>query len=90
MEWLLSNIEALGFAAAILGTVSLVPQVVKTLKSHSVSDISLIIYLIICIDSLLWLTYGLTLFLKPLIIQSTITFSCSSLMVTMKLLWRKK
>ncbi|MCF8494209.1 MAG: hypothetical protein K9G65_02295 [Rickettsiaceae bacterium] len=38
-DWLLKNIEVLGFSAAILGTISLFPQVIKTIKSHSVSGI---------------------------------------------------
>lgn len=88
MEWLLNNIEILGFIAAILGTFSLVPQVLKTWRSHSVGGISLVMYFIISIDSLLWLTYGFVLSLTPLIIQSSITFSCACTMVIMKLLWK--
>ena len=46
------NIQILGFIAAILGTCSLIPQVIKILRSHSTSGISLMMYLIIAIDSL--------------------------------------
>jgi len=87
-KWLLTNIETLGFIAAFLGMISLVPQVLKTWNSHSARDISLIMYLIIGLDSLLWLTYGFVLSLSPLIFQSSITFSCASLMIIMKLLWK--
>jgi MtN3 and saliva related transmembrane protein len=87
-KWLLTNTETLGFIAAFLGTLSLVPQVLKTWNSHSTRDISLIMYLIISLDSLLWLTYGFVLSLTPLIFQSSITFSCASLMIIMKLLWK--
>lgn len=90
LELLIHNIDILGFIAAILGTFSLVPQVVKTMRSQSVSGISMIMYIIITVDSLLWLTYGIVLSIAPLIVQSTITFSCSFIMIIMKLLWEKK
>jgi len=88
LTWLLNNIEIVGFTASILGTVSLIPQVLKTWRSRSVSDISLVMYLIIGIDSLLWLIYGLVLALKPLIVQSSIIFFCACIMMIMKLLWK--
>lgn len=88
MECSISNIEILGFAAAFLGTLSLIPQVFKTWRSGSTSGISLIMYVVITIDSLLWLIYGVILSLIPLVIQSSITFSCACAMVIMKLLWK--
>ena len=30
LEWLITNTEILGFTAAVLGTFSLIPQVIKT------------------------------------------------------------
>lgn len=90
LEWLILNIEILGFIAAVLGTFSLVPQVIKTWKFQAVSGISLIMYIIISIDSLLWLTYGIVLSIAPLIVQSSITFSCAFVMIIMKLLWEQR
>lgn len=87
LESLIKNIEILGFTAAMLGTFSLVPQVIKTWKSHSVAGISLIMYIIISIDSILWLIYGTVLSLVPLIVQGSITFSCAFTMIIMKVLW---
>ncbi len=90
MEWLINNPEILGFVAAILGTLSLIPQVIKTWTSRSVKGISLTMYIIISIDSILWLFYSSTLWLVPLIVQSSIIFSCASSMIVMKLLWNNK
>lgn len=80
-----SYIETLGFLAAILGTFSLIPQVIKTWKSNSVRDISLSMYFIIAADSILWLSYGIILHLLPLIAQSFITFSAAFIMIILKL-----
>ena len=90
LEWLIANTEILGFTAAVLGTFSLIPQVIKTWKSHSVISISLIMYVIISIDSVLWLIYGSVLALTPLIVQSSITFTCAFMMILMKLLWNNR
>lgn len=81
-------IEILGLIAASLGTISLIPQVIKILNSRSTHSISLTMYIIISIDSILWLSYGLNLSLRPLIIQSSITLACSCLIVVLKLLWK--
>ena len=90
LEWLIANTEILGFTAAVLGTFSLIPQVIKTWTSHSVISISLIMYFIISIDSVLWLIYGSMLALIPLIVQSSITFTCAFMMIIMKLLWNNR
>jgi MtN3 and saliva related transmembrane protein len=87
LGWLYNNIEIVGFIAALLGTCSLVPQVIKILKSKSTVSISLIMYIIIAIDSILWLIYGLTLSLHPLIVQSCITGCCAFIVIITKLLW---
>lgn len=88
--WLITNIEIIGFIASVLGTFSLVPQVIKTYKSRSVAGISLIMYIIISIDSVLWLIYGGVLSLTPLIVQSSIILTAAFLMVIMKLLWKDR
>lgn len=82
------HIEILGLIAASLGTISLIPQVIKILNSRSTHSISIIMYIIISIDSILWLCYGISLSLRPLIIQSSITLTCSCLIVALKLLWK--
>lgn len=80
--------EMIGLFAAFLGTISLVPQLIKICKEKSAHDISMIMYIIICIDSILWFTYGLVLSLRPLIIQSIITFVCAFAIIVMKRIWR--
>lgn len=88
MDYIINNIQILGFIAALLGTVSLVPQVIKMWKTRSVQSISLLMYVIISIDSVLWLTYGIVLSLTPLIIQSMLTLTCALSVVVMKMLWK--
>ena len=52
------NVEIIGFIAAILTTASFVPQVIKTWKSKSTENLSLIMYLAMFIGIVLWFIYG--------------------------------
>ena len=90
LESLINNVEILGFTATALGTLALIPQIIKTYTSRTVVGISLITYVIICLNSVLWITYGVVLTLTPLIIQSLITFTSAFVMIIMKLLWEQK
>ena len=68
------NLIYLGLIAGILTTISFLPQVIKTFKTRKTDDISLLMYIILCVGTFLWLSYG---FLKkdiPLILANLITF----------------
>ena len=53
------NIEYIGLIAAILTTSGFAPQVYKTLKTKSVTGVSLTMYLVLFIGMLFWLYYGI-------------------------------
>jgi MtN3 and saliva related transmembrane protein len=56
-----SWIEALGLVAGSLTTVSFLPQAVKVWRSRSTHDISLLMFSLMLIGTVLWLTYGILL-----------------------------
>jgi len=88
LRYISTNIEFVGFIAASLGTISLIPQAIKVFLSRSTESISMIMYVIICIDSLLWMAYGVVLSLTPLIVQSSLTLACALSITLMKFLWK--
>ena len=49
----------LGYIAAVLTTLSFVPQAVKTLKTQDTQSISLIMYLMFTTGVFFWFCYGL-------------------------------
>ncbi|MBW2975664.1 SemiSWEET transporter [Candidatus Woesearchaeota archaeon] len=49
----------LGLLAGTLTTVSFIPQVIKSFKMKETRDISLLMYIILCIGVLSWLIYGI-------------------------------
>jgi len=53
--------EALGYLAAVLTTISFVPQAYKTIRTKNTSGISFAMYLLFTAGVLLWFAYGIAL-----------------------------
>jgi MtN3 and saliva related transmembrane protein len=78
-------VSLLGISAAILTTISLLPQVLKTIKTKKTKDISLGMYTIYCLGLLLWLIYGFLINDLPLILANSITFLLSLCILVLKI-----
>ncbi len=77
----MDSIKTLGLVAGTLTTISFLPQVIKTWKSRSAKDLSLGMFSVFCLGTLLWLTYGIVIDSSPVIIANAITlFLCSVLL----------
>ena len=61
-------VELVGGIAAVLTTLSFLPQVLKAWRSRSARDVSLLMLLLFLAGVLLWLCYGLALGSLPLIL----------------------
>lgn len=77
--------EAVGMVAAVLTTVSFVPQVWHSFKTRDVSGISLPMYSIFTVGIALWLAYGILLQAWPLIVANGITLCLAGAILQMKL-----
>ena len=64
----------IGVLAGICTSGSLLPQVIKTLRTRNTRDISLQMYVLLAIGVFLWTVYGLMLREFPIIIANG--FSC--------------
>lgn len=71
-------IESIGIIAAMLTTAAYFPQVIKTWKTRSTGDLSLPMYLMISLGTLLWLVYGILIANIPIMLANGLTalFSC--------------
>ena len=78
-------IEALGFAAGALTTLSFIPQVVKAWRSRSTGDLSLTMLVAFTTGVALWLVYGLAVMSWPVIVANGITLGLSGVLLTLKL-----
>ncbi len=80
--------EIIGTVAAVLTTISFVPQVWHSFKTRDVSGISLPMYSLFTIGVALWLVYGILLGAWPLIVANGITLCLAGAILQMKLTFK--
>jgi MtN3 and saliva related transmembrane protein len=81
----MTSVTIVGLVAAFLTTVAFLPQVLRTLRTRSTSDISLVMFSTYVAGILLWLVYGLLLGDVPLIASNAVTFLLSGTILLLKL-----
>lgn len=79
------NSNTIGFVAAILTTVSFLPQVLKVWQTRSAKDVSLGMYLLLSVGVALWLIYGISIHSWPMILSNLITLMLAGTVLAMKL-----
>jgi len=77
-----------GLAAALLTSFSGLPQLIKIIKNKHTKDISLDMYIMMCLGILLWLIYGILKKDIALIIANIITIIISGTILGMKLKYK--
>jgi MtN3 and saliva related transmembrane protein len=80
-----ATIDAIGYAAATMTTVSFVPQLLRVVKLRSARDISLGMFLIFTAGTFAWLVYGVLAHSRPVWIANTVTFVLSLSILVLKL-----
>ncbi len=76
--------EWTGYMAAVLTTVSFVPQVIKIYKTRETAGISLVMYLVFVSGIVMWLLYGFFLGELPIILANSVTLLLSGYILWMK------
>lgn len=77
--------ELVGYVAAILTTVSFVPQAIRTLRTRDTAGISLAMYVMFTTGAGCWLIYGIAIGSLPVILANAITCSLSLVILLLKL-----
>ncbi len=77
--------DALGLIAGALTSVSFLPQVIKTWRSRSASDLSLSMFGIFSLGVTLWLFYGLRVNSVPIIAANALTLALCLVILYFKL-----
>lgn len=83
-------ITLLGLLAACGTTVSFIPQAIETIKTKNVSGISLSMYTLFTIGTLLWLIFGLLTSNLPVSVANAITLVFATIILVYKIKYRKK
>jgi MtN3 and saliva related transmembrane protein len=84
MAW----VEIVGLFGAFLTAITFIPQVYKAWTTKSVGDLSLTTVLIVFTSTVVWLVYGVTLMLWPVIIANACIGSMSLLLIYFKLTFK--
>lgn len=64
----------LGILAGCCTTGASIPQVIKIIKTKRTKDISLLMYCVVNLGVILWITYGLLIKNTPLILANFVSF----------------
>jgi MtN3 and saliva related transmembrane protein len=80
MAW----VELVGLLGAFLTAITFIPQVYKAWTTKSVGDLSLTTVFIVFLSTLVWLVYGVTLILWPVIIANACIGLMSLLLIYFK------
>jgi MtN3 and saliva related transmembrane protein len=85
MTW----IEVAGHAGAFLSSITFIPQVYKAWQTKSVGDLSMSMMTIVFTSTLVWLVYGYSLNLLPVIICNSIIAILSLMLIYFKFTFKK-
>nr|WP_200819460.1 SemiSWEET transporter [Tolypothrix sp. NIES-4075] len=78
-------ITTLGLIAGLLSTIAYLPQVIKTWKSKSASDLSWSMLITLCAGIILWLVYATYIQDIPLIAANIVTLLLASIILVLKI-----
>ena len=85
----MTEIQIIGYTAAICLTITLMPQLIKTYKDKEVEDISKgFIFLNLC-TSILFLVYGILLEQIPIILANSILILQNIILLSFKIMYTK-
>ncbi len=75
----------IGLVAGALTSIAAIPQVIKTLKTRHVRDISIWQPLLLAFGVALWMIYGILINDFPLIVANIIPLICNVILTGMKM-----
>lgn len=81
-------VDIVGYVAVIVGTCVMLPQIVKSLQTKRVEDLSLGMVWLYFFNCLLWLTYGILIRAPPVVIANSIGLIISVAQVFVRLKYR--
>ena len=82
--------QIIGLGAGFLTALSLIPQVVKTLKDKKAEDVSLLTLFVLQAGIILWIIYGFRRDDFPIILTNSISLLVNIIMVILGIRYKKK
>ncbi|MGZ5190069.1 MAG: SemiSWEET family sugar transporter, partial [Flavisolibacter sp.] len=80
----MTALQILGMTAGSISAITFLPQVIKTWKSRSAEDISMLTFTFATVSVIMWLIYGIILKDIPIIYTNSLVLICSVIMLYFK------
>jgi MtN3 and saliva related transmembrane protein len=80
----MTSLDLLGMTAGCISSITFLPQVIKTWKTKSAADISLLMFTFATISVIMWLVYGIILQNVPIIFTNSMVLFFSLVMLYFK------
>lgn len=83
-------VNVIGFTAGFLMAITMLPQIIKSLKTKRVEDISLLMLITYVTSAFLWMIYGILIKSLPVSITDGFAFCVSSTQLFIKIKYTKR
>jgi len=82
--------DIVGYIAGTFMTVTMIPQIIKSIKTKSVKDISSLMLILLLMGSFLWMVYGILISSLPIIIMDILALVINFTQLSIKINYDKK
>lgn len=83
-------VELIGYSAAILTASTMTPQIIKSIRTKHVEDVSVVMIVMYTINTGLWVTYGLLIGATPVVLADGLACCAGITQFILKLKYNKK
>jgi len=81
--------ETYGYIAALLTTIAFLPQLIKTFKTKSANDVSLVMLIMFMTGLVFWIIYGWKANAIPVLLANITTLILNGSILILKLLYKE-
>ncbi|HUC01299.1 MAG TPA: SemiSWEET family transporter [Candidatus Paceibacterota bacterium] len=78
-----------GYSATVIGTLMMLPQVMRLLKTKKAQDLSLIMVSFYVANCALWLIYGWLISARPVVVSNGLGLVIGVIQVTLKIKYQR-
>jgi MtN3 and saliva related transmembrane protein len=83
-------LQTIGIIAGICTSSSIIPQIIKTVKTKTANDVSPFMFIILVLGTGLWAFYGVAKSDLPIIITNAFSFLLNIFMLILNFRYKKK
>ena len=81
--------EAFGYLAAFLTTIAFLPQLIKTWRTKTAEDISIVMLITFLVGVSFWIVYAIQINALPVLIANIITFILNMTILVLKIVFAR-